>query len=250
MNILSRYLPNIWFLIQRFFLINIDNICEFTRYTSKINYFNFYLTKSDKQYLKFKKYFGEVQDNFIRIRIGKRTIFITNGLFSFKKLLMYFKNICDKINLENEMTETLSLSFYELKRIENENYLENEIKTYFDDIEIMKHGVIIRQTIYPDKVLYGKPPRLYKLPIEFSIPINSIQITTDTENQITSIKIDAKHPNCDSMGYMCVDKTEKKKLNIDSIEEIIFSIKTYNFVSPHYFFPKNLKISDLERMYI
>lgn len=244
MSVLFQYLPKVWFTYQCLFLKNINYICEFTRYTSKKNYFRFYLTRTRSRYSKIRNILGleNTNSDFIKLKIGKNTIFIVDEILSIIKVLSYFKDLFNETDLENELVDHLCLSFYELQRLKNQ-FDFKKIKSVFHNAEQIKNGIIIKETIYPNKIFYGSPPRIYKLPKEFSTPINSIKITTDIENYICSIKIDSKHPNCDCFGYYCVDQLDKKKLDIESIKEIISKLEVYNFSSFYYFIPEGLIFS-------
>jgi len=247
MGIFYSISPKLWFKYQSLFLSPINDICSLTRQLSRSDKFQFFVTDP----LRFEKIKRSLKDSpnesFIQFKIGDKKIFIVHSLSSFENILINFKKTLPRSLYNSTLSENLSISFYEIKRFSNKfiiELLKTKIKEISEDFE----GIIINKPIIPAKVFYGSPPRLYKLPKKCSTKINSVKITLTPDNYISNIYIDTKHPNCDSIGFFCVKKTLRRKLDYDLVLEILENLKIYNFNGFYYYIPEDLDLENLERI--
>ena len=71
-------------------------------------------------------------------------------------------------------------------------------------------------------------------------PITSITIFTDPNSQISSVRLNEKHPNADENGWFCLGKLKRSKITVDNINRLIELIKCYK-LDDCYWRPKGYK---------
>ena len=72
---------------------------------------------------------------------------------------------------------------------------------------------------YSDQIKFI--PKMHRL------TYNDIELTINPMNQIISLKLDNKHPNCDESNYYCLGLSKFKLIDLETIQDLINRIKIW-----------------------
>jgi len=133
----------------------------------------------------------------------------------FEEFINFFK---EKFKNNKDLSARLHIVEYEIKRCLNTlNNNFNKLLTKFPDMIIKNMGIEIDMKINVDKALISED-RIVDIPKEKRLKIDKINIYTDPNGYITSVKINGIHPNADKDGWFCLGYLKYLPLTEESID--------------------------------
>lgn len=133
----------------------------------------------------------------------------------FEEFINFFK---EKFKNNKDLNARLNIIEYEIKRCLNTlNNNFNKLLIKFPDMIIRNMGVEIEMNIIVDNVLTSRNI-IKNIPKEKRLKIDKINIYTDPNGYITSVKINGIHPNADKDGWFCLGDLKYLPLTKESID--------------------------------
>jgi hypothetical protein len=184
-----------------------------------------------------------VNSNFIIIYENNRVVIILlNQVYSLDCIRLYLEETNPSDYPEYKLINCSKTCKYDIDRIKNCNtHIISEIRNKYHHITYVKSILYLNEvSIFPDKYIHGKPPKIYSIVHDKLNPIHDISITVDPMFKINSIHAYGTHPNFKD-GYWCLGKFQDYPLNLNTVTAILENMKIYN-LNDCYFIPEFINI--------
>jgi len=144
-----------------------------------------------------------------------------SGLTEFIK---YFK---DKFKNNPDINTKILILEHEINRcLTTIKDTRTKLFEFYPDLIEKDMGIEIRTNIKTK--YFVEKDKIYSIPTNKMITINKLNIYTDSNGYITSVKLDSKHPNADDNGWYCLGKLKYLPLSVESVELLKSKIEAIN----------------------